>query len=101
MIITPYNPDNLTKTQKDAETRMAAQVGKPGGLPDNFDAASFATLLVIALYNDLQNQSREYEEAIQQEQKRIDSVLNEINELKEDNANISFDEVAENPNYKI
>ena len=91
MIIAPYYPYDLTKTQKNAESRVAEQVGKPNRLPDNFDAKTFAALLIIALANDLRDQSRKQEEAIQQEQKRIASTLDEINELKEDNANISVD----------
>ena len=97
MIIAPYYPYDLTKTQKNAESRVAEQVGKPNRLPDNFDAKTFAALLIIALANDLRDQSRKQEEAIQQEQKRIASTLDEINELKEDNANISVDKVASKP----
>jgi hypothetical protein len=92
IIITPYHPDDLTKTQKLAESRLAEFVGKPGGLPDGFNPKSFAGLLVIALYNDLEEQFRQQQQALQQGQKRTDSMLDEIKALKEEHSEISFED---------
>jgi hypothetical protein len=90
MVMAKYDPNDLTRTQKLVESTMAELMGKQKGLPDNFNPKSFAALLVIALLNDLQDQFTEYQESIQQEQKRVDSVLDEIRDLKEENAEITF-----------
>jgi hypothetical protein len=56
MILSTYDANDLTKTVKLAESKLAEQVGKSNGLPSNFDAKSFAALLSIALLDDLQAQ---------------------------------------------
>jgi predicted transcriptional regulator len=90
LIMTKYDGDDLTRTQKMAESKLAELVGKPGGLPENFDPKSFAAKLSFALYNDLQDQFTEMQESMQQEQKRVNSILDEIKELKDQNSEITF-----------
>jgi hypothetical protein len=91
MILLPYYADDLTKTQRLAESKLAEVVGKPDGLPDNFDPKAFAALLSIALFNDLKDQFTEQQEIAQQGEKRTESMLDEIKALKEEYANISFE----------
>jgi hypothetical protein len=49
LIMAKYDPDDLTRTQKLTESKLAEQVGKRGGLPDNFDPKSCAAFIAIAL----------------------------------------------------
>jgi AAA lid domain len=92
IIIAPYYSDNLTKTEKLAESRLAEFVGKPGGLPDGFNPKSFAGLLVIALYNDLEDQFREQQQELQQGQKRTQSILDEIKAIKDEHPDLTFED---------
>jgi hypothetical protein len=92
LIMTKYDPDDLTKTQKLAESKLAEQVGKPKGLPANFKAKECATFLGIALVDDLQDQITQAEELLQQGQKRTDTILEQIEALKKENADISFED---------
>ena len=101
LIITKYDPDDLTKTQKLAESKLAEQVGKPSGLPDNFDPESCAAFLGIALLNDLQDQITQHKTNSKQEQKRTESMLDEIKALKEENADISFEDWQQDLSKKI
>jgi uncharacterized protein YukE len=95
IIVVEYDSNNLTKTARLMESRLAESVGKPEGLPGGFDCKAFAALLSVELFRDLQNQYAQTQKEIQQEEQRVTTMLDEIAALKEENAEISFDKWQE------
>lgn len=92
MLIATYDANDLSKTARIVESKLAEFVGKPKGLPEGFDPKSFAAYLSLALMGDLQDQFTQRQEQIQGEERRVNSILDEITELREENANISFEQ---------
>src|SRR5215204_4190637 len=91
MIIAKYDSGDLTKTSKLLESQLAEHIGKSRGLPEGFNPKAFTAALSMALLNDLQDQFAQSQEVIEEENRRIQSVLDEIRELREENSDISFD----------
>ena len=92
MLIAKYDIKDLTKTSRLLESQLAEYIGKPQGLPAGFNPKVFVTLLSIALMRDIQDQFAQRQEQIQQEEKRVNSMLDEINELRNDNPDITFEQ---------
>ena len=95
-LMAKYDMNDLTKTARMLETELAQYLGKPKGLPQNFDVRGFTAYLSLALMTDLQEQSAQRQEQIQMEERRVNSVLDEIRELREQNADITFERWQEN-----
>jgi hypothetical protein len=92
MILAKYDAKDLVKTQRLLESKLAEYVGKPRGLPNPFNLKAFAAELSVALLNDLQDQYAKNQEVIEEEKRRVQSTLDEIRELREENSDISFSE---------
>jgi predicted transcriptional regulator len=92
IILARYDVKDLAKTVRLLESQLAEYIGKPRGLPDNFNPKAFTAVLSIALLNDLQDQYAQNQEVIEEEKRRVQSTLDEIRELREENSDISFNE---------
>ena len=92
MVLAKYDARDLVKTQRLLESQLAEHVGKPRGLPSSFNPKAFAAVLSIALLNDLQDQYAQSQEVIEDEKRRVQSTLEEIRKLREENSDISFNE---------
>ena len=92
MILAKYDVKDLVKTQRLLESKLAEYVGKPRGLPACFNSKAFSAMLSLMLFNDLRDQFTQSQENIEEENMRIQSTLNEIRDLREENLKISFNE---------
>jgi predicted transcriptional regulator len=90
LLVSKYDPNNLDKMAGLLESKLAEYVGKPNGLPEGFDPKAFTALLSLALLNDIRVQAERVQEATKQNERLTDSMLKEINDLKEENADISL-----------
>ena len=79
---------DLTKTGRFLESKLAEHVGKPAGLPEGFDCKTFATQVTLALMRDIQDQYQQQQEDIQEEKKRVTTILDEIKTLREENSDL-------------
>lgn len=89
-LIAKYDMNDLTKTARLLESQLAQYRGKPQGLPEDFNCEAFGALLSLALMRDIQDQAAQREERTQQEEKRVNSILDEIKELRDENADIDL-----------
>ncbi|CAN5281725.1 hypothetical protein BH18THE2_BH18THE2_26560 [soil metagenome] len=92
MVLAKYDVKDLVKTQRLLESQLAEHIGKPRGLPDGFNPKAFAAVLSITLLSDLQDQYAQCQEVIEEEKRRVQSTMDEIKELREENSDISFNE---------
>jgi hypothetical protein len=95
ILIAKYDMRDLTKTARLLESQLAEYVGKPQGLPEGFDPKAFSAMLSIALMIDIQDQFAQKQEQIREDEKRVNSMLDEIKELRDENADISFEQWQE------
>jgi predicted transcriptional regulator len=92
MVIARYDPRDLVKTQRLLESQLAEYIEKPGGLPSSFNPKTFSAVLSVALLSDLQDRYAQSQEVIEEGKRRVQSTLDEIRELRDENAGISIDE---------
>jgi predicted transcriptional regulator len=92
MVITKYDETDLTKTGRFLESKLAEYVGKPAGLPGGFDPKKFSTQVSLALMRDIQDKFQQKQEDIQEEKKRVTTILDEIKTLREENSDLDFNE---------
>ena len=83
---------NLTKTGRFLESKLAEYVGKPSGLPEGFDPKKFSTLVSLALLQDIQDKFAQKQEEIRQDQNRVATILDEIKTLREENSDLACKE---------
>src|SRR5215203_2315626 len=81
LVIAKYDAKDLRRTARLLESQLAEYVGKERGLPTNFSPKNFSALLTIALFRDIEDQFAQRQEQIREEEKRIESTLDEIKEL--------------------
>ena len=91
IVLGKYDARDLVKTQRLLENQLVEHLGKPGGLPVDFNLKMFAAALSIALLNDLQDQYTEHQEVVKEEKRQRQSILNEIKELRDEHPNLSYD----------
>jgi hypothetical protein len=90
-LLANYDAKDLIKTTKLLEGQLAEHIGQPIGLPKEFNIKAFTAALSIALMQDIETQHTQKQGEQQKEKQREQAILNEINELKKQNAAMSFE----------
>ena len=73
-LMAKYDMNDLTKTARMLETELAQHLGKPKGLPQNFDVRGFTAYLSLGPTTDLQDQSAQDKNRYRGEERKVNSV---------------------------